>query len=456
MNILLVNPPWQFRDYVKLPPLGILYLASYLRDHGHSADIMDLNLEVSNAANFVSESMAKLRRYSPDVIGISSFVVQFPAVFSIVPLIKEEFGNIPLVLGGPFPTTTAAHILNVCPADVVVRGEGEKSFLEVVERVSKNKEYTTIRGITYRKGDTIVHNKENTLLKDLNNLPFPAYDLIPPLKEYQPSNKYYTTTVLATRGCPFQCRFCASSQVWRVQRRRSPDHVFKELERLSDMGVGFFRFDDDTFTLNKKWAHSVINYICNLDQPVWYCSTRVELVDCEMLKPMRDAGCITIYHGIESGSSRIRNLLKRKIGKGVTNTHIRKIVKKEVNNGIRPVLSFILGIPQETIQEAEKTLEFAISLQKLGAEIQTWILSPYPSTQITKEYSSELTYIDKWEVFGGANVFFGEQRTAFLTIMKQYPKFVPDFWVFPLKYSFNDLQRIYTEMTCRTRSHYVL
>jgi radical SAM superfamily enzyme YgiQ (UPF0313 family) len=454
MNILLVNPPWQFRDYVKLPPLGVLYLASYLRDHGHQVDVLDLNLEINDPLNFLSESMAKIKHYSPDIIGVSSFVVQFPAVFSMIPLIKKEF-DVPLVLGGPFPTT-AATILDVCPADVVVRGEGEKTFLELVECIRLNKEYTTVRGITYQENGVRIHNKENTLIKDLDNLSFPAYDLIPSLRKYQPNNKYYTTTVLATRGCPFQCRFCSTSHVWNVQRRRSPAHIFAELERLSALGVGFFRFDDDTFTLNKRWARSVVNCINELDQPVWYCATRIELVDIELLNSMNNAGCITMYHGIESGSPRIRTLLKGKVGKGITNAHIKKIVKKEVNNGIKPVLSFILGIPHETIREAEKTLEFAISLQKLGAEIQTWILAPYLSTQLTEKYASALVHIDKWDTFGGANVFFDEQRTAFLDIMKQYPQFVPDFWMFPLQYSLDNLQRLYTEMTCRTRSHYVL
>ncbi|MFX1606802.1 MAG: B12-binding domain-containing radical SAM protein, partial [Promethearchaeota archaeon] len=342
------------------PPLGLGYIASYLREYGnHEVKIHDGLLQHSRVPDFAET----LSIYSPTVVGISGQTT--PSIYDVyqtAKMVKNHDPAILVVVGGAHVTFQDKQVLEECPEiDVVVRGEGEITMNTLLERIDHHQSYNRVLGTTIRNGSNIIRNSDAPYIANLDDLPFPAYDILD-LPRYFPRGKRITS-MITSRGCPYQCTFCSSSRITGKRwRGRSPESVIQEILLLQDRyGVQDVTFLDDLFTFN----HNRVQNICSqmiqeTDDLGWTCSTRADIMAShpEMVDWLRDAGCHTIYIGAESGSQRILN----KIKKGIRLSQVIRAVRQAKRVGLEVVLSFILGIPGETQKDIRSTIDFACKL----------------------------------------------------------------------------------------------
>ncbi len=356
-----------------LPPLGVGYLASALEAHGHEVSFVDACLLGLDTADTASMVLAD----EPDLVGISCLTRMADSAYALATEIKGRDPNIPVVLGGPHATSFYAEILDACPeVDVVVPGEGELVFAELVNRLENRGTLDGVAGILYRddSGRTVT-TPNAELVKDLDALPHPARhvyrnDLYAPLPNQR--RRTPATTAITARGCPYgKCRFCyQGGRYGACYRRRSPDNVVDELRHLvRDLGYREIVFQDDSFCAGTRW----INEFCDrLDEEkldvTWTVQARVDTVTPTLLKRMAAAGCYNVYFGFESGNQELLDLIR----KGITLEQSRNAVRWAKEAGIEVRGSFILGLPTETPEMGEQSIRFACEL-----DVEYMLFFPY-------------------------------------------------------------------------------
>jgi radical SAM superfamily enzyme YgiQ (UPF0313 family) len=379
------------------PPLGMLYIAEVLLANGIEASILD-----QAARRFsTKQTLDWVKKENPDILGFSvlnSSAIEAPLLAERV---KKENPNVTIVFGNYHATFNAERILRKYPSvDVIVRGEGESTSLDLAKCLEKNERLEDVKGITFRKNGKIVATPDRPLIKDVDSLSFPNRDLVG--GEYSStiygvrvaSKKF--TTIVSSRGCPFQCTFCACRKFARgLWRPRTVENIIKELQMLKGMGYEQFLFVDDNFTLNIK---RVVDFCRRLRKEKldieWFCDSRVDNCRYDMMREMVKAGCRIVYFGIESGNKRILNYYR----KGITPDESEKAVKNARKAGVDVVVgSFILGAPDETKREIENTLKF---VNKLDIDVpQLNILGGIVGTDLWAELVSK-GYVDEeqcWE-----------------------------------------------------------
>ena len=387
MKIALIFPPNIYQTKQSMPPLGIAWLAAVLRENGFS----EVSL-IDSIANHYSnlEIIELLREKRPDIIGISfGTQIRFSA-FELAKMIKANFPNVPLVAGGPHPTLCSQDILtNIPDINIICRGEGEYSFLNLVKEIDKKGNLKNVKGISFRDTENqIIHTPNEMLIKDLDRLPFPARDLLPMEKYEQRTtlSKKRCTNIMSSRGCPYHCVFCSVSEQWGHQiRYRSPKNVVDEIEYLlKDYPfLQAIRFFDDVFTMDKNRVMEICREIIKRRlNIVWECEARANTIDEEMVRAMKQAGCEFIDLGIESGSDRILKNIK----KGITVQQAiaaAKIIKKA---GIGLKIFIMHSLPGETYEDIKKTVFLSRYLcHKVGVEGATQgITIIYPGTELEK------------------------------------------------------------------------
>jgi len=312
----------------------------------------------------------------------------------------------------------------------VVRGEGEETLVELMGMLDENRSLDEVQGISYRKDGIVHHTPDRPLIKDLDEVPFPAYHLLAPIERYQPLNRRYVFSIIASRGCPYKCIFCSANKLWRYQRRRSPANILKEIKWITKtFDIGFLRFEDDDLTANREWALELFALLKDETIP-FDCLTRIDRVDHELLIAMRDAGCQGIYHGVESASQRLLKLLRKGFPTWVDNRYIKDLIMQEVDLGLVPTVSAMIGIPTETKEEVESTFDLMSELRRLGAKTQLWIMTPYPDTDAVSLYSDLLERRDRWRELRQFDIFSSVQRDAYAHLLKKYGALIPDNWIF--------------------------
>jgi anaerobic magnesium-protoporphyrin IX monomethyl ester cyclase len=431
MNVTLINPPWQFYTPSKLYPLGVSYLASNMILNGFDdVRIVDLNLELTEPTDIFKRSVELVERTEPHVLGITCWTVHLLFCLEFVRLYKKRHPDVKIVLGGVHASFQPEEMLKLCPADIVVRGEGEETLVELIGTLDENSSLDNVRGISYRKDGNVHHTPERPLIKDLDEFPFPAYHLLPSLERYQPLNRTFVFSIVASRGCPYKCIFCSANKLWKYQRRRSPKNILEEIKWIKNtFDVGFIRFEDDDLTANREWALELFALLKDEMIP-FDCLTRIDRVDHELLKAMRDAGCQGIYHGIESASPRLLKLLRKGFPSWVDNEYIKDLIMQEVGLGLVPTASAMIGIPTETREEVESTFELMTEIRRLGAKTQLWIMTPYPDTDAVVLYKDYLERRDRWKELRQFDIFSTVQRDAYSHLMKKYGELIPDNWIF--------------------------
>ncbi len=385
-KILLINPPYPFEESPS-PPLGLSYLAGFLLKEGFEVKIADFVI------NLFSESKlnAIINEFKPDVIGSTGVTMNIKPAISILGLCRKIYPQAMIVLGGPHVTFDAEAILKENSfVDIIVRREGELTFTELLKQKSP---LENIPGISYRNSTSIKHNPDRPFIEDINILPFPARDIIE-LSKYRALGM--PINMITSRGCPFDCIFCVGSKmVGKKVRYYDTARVVDEFEMLSKMGFNQINIADDLFTSNKKRCTAICEEIIRrkINHP-WTAFARVDTVSEELLTIMKKSGCTTLCFGIESGNQKILDTVKKKTSLDLC----RKAVDICNKTGITPMAAYILGLPGETPETIEETLEFASRLNKLYG---FHILSPFPGTEVLEnadQYGLRILTKD-WDMF---------------------------------------------------------
>jgi radical SAM superfamily enzyme YgiQ (UPF0313 family) len=343
-----------------LPPLGILYLAKVLEDNGHTVEVVDFNAED------VSEEEIRKKIKSSDAVGMTIYTEPIALSNSkiISNLVKEVNPNIPVLIGGPHCSLFPDKAINEIKADICVIGEGELIINKIAEAIQGKRKLSTIPSIYYREGDQIKKTKEAEQIGDLDSLPFPARHLV---DKYEYGimtgvklSKGKLTSFLASRGCPFRCRFCAMRCLLPKYQRRSIDNIAEELDEVIDAGYKTISFVDDNFLQKQDEAEKLMDFIIQKGEKLhlWIEEARVDSVNRKLYQKMRDAGVEVISFGIESGNQDVLDFYNKKI----TTDQIRKAVKLSKEMGFFVNASFILGAPIETKEHIENTIRFAKSI----------------------------------------------------------------------------------------------
>jgi len=352
------------------PPLGLGYIASKLILDGFKVEIIDMAaLDLS-----LNRLKREVEQREPKIVGITAETLTYKNALKAAKLVKEVDSRILTVLGGPHVTFLAEKALTNSQVDVVVRREGEITMSEVARRFLRgNGNLENIEGITYRKDGHIISNPERPLIEDLDSLPFPARELFP-LDRYRVPG-----TLITSRGCPSKCIFCSAGAMYGGRYRvRSPESVASEVHHMIEK----FNFDkffiaDDTFTVFRDRTRKICRSISDLNVQ-WFCESRVNTVNKEILKEMAESGCRVIQYGVESGSQKILNSIR----KGITVEQVRKAVKWSVEVGIIPVCSFMVPHPEDTLETIEETRKFMEELKSLGALVVISLTTPFPGTYL--------------------------------------------------------------------------
>jgi len=389
--MILINPSWNTK--YPQPPLGLASLAAVLEKNGHQIEILDAN------ALQLSEYDVVKKVDSADIIGITAMTPIINSTIQIAKGIKQNNPDSIIILGGPHATILPEEILNNVPEiDIIVKGEGEETIVELYNALKRGEGIENVHGIVYRDHGIIKSTPPRPPIMDLDSLPFLAYHLLP-LKKYKlhppRGRKYPFMAMLTSRGCPYNCIFCSKSVFGRKFRCQSPERIVNEIVYLKErFKVKEIAFYDDVFTLNKKRTIQFIKELKerNLDI-IWTCETRVNLVTEELLKEMKKTGCYMIAYGIESGNQMILNNLRKKI----TIEQIKSAIEATHKVGIQSVGYFMLGSPGETPETIRQTIDFAKSLPLDFAQFSITI--PYPGTDLHNIYLNSGNKNVKWDDF---------------------------------------------------------
>ncbi len=385
------------------PPLGLLYMATILRDKGMDVSILD-----QPAKGYTIEDTVRwVKKENPDFLGFSGYSMSGRTAALTSMEVRKDLPDLPIVMGSLYATFNAERVLRKYPSvDIVARGEGEETVVDLVDTLTKGDSLKEVQGITFRQGDTIVSTPDRPLLEDLDALPFPDRSLLD--EEYHSEigganiapKKF--TSVVSSRGCVHGCRFCSCNAFCRGRwRARSVDDILEELHYIASEGYKQFIFIDDCFTLNPKRATEICRRMREekLDFE-WICEGRVDSYSYEMLREIARAGCKIIYFGIESANQRILDYYE----KTITPEQSVKAVETARKAGIDLVMgTFIVGAPDESREEIQDTLDFA---KKLSIDLPQFnVLGIHPGMDIWDEMKAK-GYVDEekyWETGVGVS-----------------------------------------------------
>ncbi len=409
MNVLLVNPASHyllkmFQDISQLEiPLSLAYLASTLEREGHIVKIIDLNVVSTK-----KELKFLLGTGGFDIIGVTSTTPVISSCFKTIKVLKRLYPDAKIIVGGWHASTMPIQTLDECKeVDFVVKGEGEETIVELVQNILNGKKLEHIRGIAYRDKSGISHETEDRpLIKDLDTLPFPARQLLP-LEAYKKIGFYtlggyfkkdlYVCSIITSRGCANRCAFCADHVIYKETCRfRSPENVVAEIEemiRKDNIRIVFF-FDTDFF-LSPIHVKRICELIIEKKMKfIWGCSGRVNHISKDLLQLMKRAGCIRISFGVESGSPRIL----RSMHKNILISQVKKVMAMAKDVGMPVYISFLYGMPGETIKDAKMTRQLLWEL-KPDFMAQSAIV-PYPGTDLY-DYAFQRNLIKEasWESY---------------------------------------------------------
>ncbi len=323
------------------------------------------------------EIKSTIMEHGPNVVGISAKSQNYASACIVAKLAKEVSEQIIVIVGGPHPSMVGPEVLDCLNIDIGVKGEGERTIVELLDAIRTRKKFDGIKGIIYRKDEQIVENAPRELIRDLDSLSFPhesAPEVLIGYHEY-PQKAFFN--IYAIRGCPYNCLFCGNREVWgREMRFRSPDNVIREIKGIQKMGINYVYFNDDVFGVDKKYIFDLCNaMIIHCPKLRWTCSLHVNLVDEQIVSLLKAAGCNRIKIGIESGN----NEILKEIRKNITIEEALSACELIKKHGIELNACFMVGFPQETEDTLSETVE-AMKKTKCNALVYS-IFTPYPGTE---------------------------------------------------------------------------
>ena len=394
-HITLVNPAAPPGAVMHWPfaLLGLGYLAAVLEKNKYQVDVIDC--QVSNLT--LEDYKKEIEKRKPNIIGVTSSTLTYKSGLKLIKAAREVCPNVITLAGGPHVTFWDDHALEECPElDIVIRREGESTILELVQKIEAGKSTDDVLGITYRKDGKIVRTPDRPYIEDLDSLPFPARHLWPMDKFTQYEDVLY---LAMTRGCVYWCEFCCTVRMHgRKYRMRSAKNVVEEIEYLyKTYGKTKFTFCDDAFTVDQPRVEELCSEIKKRGLKIeWNCGTRVDMITKDLLKTMKDAGCVSVWFGVESATQQVLDAMK----KGITPELTEKVIGWVREVGLKPTPNVILGFPGETKKSAWKTIKF---IEKIAPDAVGFynVATPFPGTPLYDQVKANgwlrITDFDKYD-----------------------------------------------------------
>lgn len=401
LKILLINPPrlngipvireerCEITERTSvLPPYSLLQMAAILIHNGHQVNLIDANGqnisydELNNRLQSIDNYDALIFRFTPTT---------FDSDIKIAEISKKHYPKaITIGICWTLRTMPESVLHNCAHLDIYALHECETVVPKLISAINQSEDLSTVKGIAYRNGTQIKVNEAAEPLSNWDNLPLPAYDLLPTLKNYYINTRHGSpfTIIYASKGCPYSCIYCTERNT--KLKNRSAENILKELRYLKrKFNIKTVSFFDETFTLDRERATAIAKGIKEENLKItWYCNTRVNLVNKELLKTMYDGGCRGISFGIESGCQQILDNAK----KGVTVQQAAEAIELAKKAGLKTYCSFVIGLPGENWDTIKETIEFVKKTLPNGAQFNVAV--PYPGTEL---YTIALTkgWIDR-------------------------------------------------------------
>lgn len=410
MRVVLINAPLYPKTVRRLKVitenlfynsacLGLGYLAAVLEKEKHEVKIIDAPAEGFS----IDEVIRSIAGFSPDIAGLSVYTVSALSSYELAAEIKKKFPGVKIVSGGPHMTANPEELLKHPQLDIAVLGEGEITFAELVRSLKNGNDINAVKGLAYNDKGEVLYTHPREYIADLDILPFPARHLLAMhLYRPQPSDqkRLPKLSMITSRGCPNNCIFCDKNVFKSAYRSFSPKYIVNEMRHLvAEYRAKDIAFVDSTFTPDKERVYGVINEIKNSGLDVtWTCSVRVDILDRDLLKSMKDAGCWRIRLGIESGNEGVLKFIK----KGITKSSVRKVAQWAYELDLEPKGFFMIGHLTDTKETIRETIDFAcaLPLKDITVQINT-PLKKTPQYDLTPQFGRILTqdssYYDFWE-----------------------------------------------------------
>jgi len=388
LNCVLIIPAWKPEEIFSKKtlgsqvnywqPVGTLYVASAMRKAGHTVRFLD--------GSFLDEQqiLEQVASIEPDFAGIYATTFGWEKARKTASQLKALFPGLFIVVGGPFPIALQDKCLQDCPEiDAAVTGEGEISVVKMLERLESGQDLSDIDGVIFRKNGEIHKNRPRALISNLDEIPFPARDLLGDRRFYLPPpatfKKKPVAVILTSRGCTRKCLFCFQIDRERKNgvRFRSVENVMAEIELCLEQGYKEIKFIDDTFAADYDRAMSIATEIISRKLKfTWFASACVNQVRKPLLQAFKKAGCWAILLGAESGVQKNLNTIR----KGITLAQTREAVKLAKKAGLKVFTPFIFGIPGETYEDGLQTIKFACEINPDIANFHA--LTAFPGTDL--------------------------------------------------------------------------
>jgi len=371
-----------------MPALGILYIAALMRKEGFPVEILD----AEGSRSGISETVNSIVKQNPDVLGITATTLSILSAVKIAEEVKSRLPDIKVFIGGPHVTAMPMETIHDYPdVDGCVIGAGEAGFMKILNNINNRKRFENgVDGLAWRCGEKINVNPQKEYTKDLDSLPFPAWDMLkgfpdayhPPFHSYR---RLPVANIITTRGCPYACSFCDRSVFGQKLYSHSTEYIIEMIEYLmKDFSVREISIKDDMFILRHEKVEEFCRQVRDRKLNIkWSCNARVNNVNDKILREMKKAGCWLISYGIESGSPKI---LKR-MEKSITKEQSLEALRITRKNGIVSKGFFMIGLPGETIDTMEETLEFIKELPL--DELNINCFTPFPGTKFYNEALKE-------------------------------------------------------------------
>lgn len=382
-KIFLIKPFKLTYPFVVSPPLGLMYLASVLRNKGHQIKIVDMRLDRLKPEDVLKQ----FKDFQPDIVGFSTITPEANSMHRIVSLIKRENPLCKVIVGGPHASSYPQETLQDSNIDFLVIGEGEQTTPELIEAIEAGRDFTDIKGIAFRHNGQTIFTSPRAPITDLDSLPFPAWDLVE-MEKYFRCNRFSFNnltsrrpymSIFTSRGCPYRCIYCHNI-FGKGYRARSPENVLLEIETIKNKyNICEFEIIDDCFNLDLSRAKKICDLIIERKLNIKLSfpnGVRGDAMDEELIHKLKKAGTFLINYAIETASPRLQKLIK----KDLNLMKVKQMISYTSQIGIFTHGACMLGFPTETKEEILETIKFATDTDLDSASF--FIVTPFKGTEL--------------------------------------------------------------------------
>jgi anaerobic magnesium-protoporphyrin IX monomethyl ester cyclase len=372
MKVALIQPCATDHGYIHL---GLASIAACLQEDGHQVRIIDLGIDGTAPKKIAG----RIRGFDPDVVGISSLTPTYPVALNTAAIVKQVKPECLTVLGGSHPSVLTDEVVVEPNVDIIVRGEGEVTMVELLRALQEERDLGGVAGISYKSDGKPIHNPDRPFIDDMEMLPPIPWHLFE-LEKYTGSlNGKKAVGISSSRGCPFNCIFCyRGPAAGKRVRSWSPERTFKEIDRVATRyAVYGFHFWNELFTFDKDWVLRFCDLLIDHGMKLqWDCQTRADLLSDDILGKMKQAGCVGISVGVESGSEDVLRQTEKKVDK----KRVRDAFSMIRASGIESTATFTLGLPWDTGKSIQETVDFAKTLSTDYSMF--YVATPFPGSRL--------------------------------------------------------------------------